>query len=50
MLITGACLVVVLLALCLKSGAKEPPLDREAVRRIRRLADQCRREELLPYE
>lgn len=50
MLVFGACLVVMLLALCFRSGTREPPMDREVVRRIRRFADQSRREELLPYE
>jgi hypothetical protein len=49
-LVAGACLLLLLLALGFRSGSKQPPLDREAVRRIRRFADQMRREELLPYE
>jgi len=30
--------------------AKDPPLDRDVVRRIRRFADQTRREDLLPFD
>lgn len=50
MLIAGGCLLVFLLAMWCRAGAKEPPLDRDAVRRIRHFAEQRRREELLPYE
>lgn len=42
--------MVLLLAIWFRAGAKERPLDREAVRRIRRFADKTRREELLPFE
>jgi len=49
-LIAGGCLIVLLLAGWCRVKAKEPPLDRDVVRRIRRFADQARREELLPFE
>jgi hypothetical protein len=50
MLVLVACLIVLALAACFHVVKKEPPMDREVVRRIRRFADQSRREELLPYE
>ncbi|HLK48569.1 MAG TPA: hypothetical protein VKT49_10570 [Bryobacteraceae bacterium] len=50
MLILSGCLMVLAVAACLRIGAKEPPLDRDVVRRIRRFAERMRREELLPYE
>ena len=50
MLVAGGCLMVLVLAAWCRVGAKEPPLDRDVVRRIRRFAEQSRREELLPYE
>ena len=50
MLILGGCLMILLVAAWCRAGAKEPPLDRDVVRRIRRFADQARREELLPFE
>ena len=50
MLIASGCLMVLLVAAWCRMSAKEPPLDREAVRRIRRFAERARREELLPYE
>lgn len=50
MLIVAACLMVLLVAAWYRVGAKEPPLDRDVVRRLRRFAERARREELLPYE
>lgn len=50
MLIAGGCLMVLLVAAWWRMEAKEPPLDRDVVRRLRRFADQTRREELLPFE
>ena len=50
MLVASGCLMVLAVAAWCWIGAKEPPLDRDVVRRIRRFADQTRREELLPYE
>ena len=50
MLIAGVGLVILLLALWSRAGTKPPPMDGEVVRRIRRFAEQSRREELLPYE
>jgi hypothetical protein len=42
--------MILLVAVCWRVRAKEPPLDRDVVRRIRRFADQTRREQLLPFE
>jgi hypothetical protein len=42
--------MVLLLAGFCRITSKEPPLDRDVVRRIRRMADQTRREELLPFD
>lgn len=50
MWVAGVCLIIIMVALWARLGTKPPPLDREAIRRIRRFADQHRREELLPYE
>ena len=50
MLIAGGCLMILLVAGWYRLTAKEPPLDRDVVRRIRRFADQTRREDLLPFE
>ena len=50
MLIASGCLMVLAVAVWCWTGIKEPPLDRDAVRRIRRFAERARREELLPYE
>ena len=49
-MIAGAGLLIVLVAVCCWVKAKEPPMDRDVVLRIRSFADQLRREELLPYE
>ena len=47
----GASLLLVLLAMLLRPvrGGKRP-LDSDEIRRVRRFADQMRREEALPYE
>lgn len=50
MLIAIGCAMVLLMAAYCCISSKEPPLDRDVVRRIRRLAEQMRREQLLPYE
>ena len=50
MLVVAACLIVLILAASFHLRRKQPPLDREVIRRIRRFADQSRREQLLPYE
>ena len=42
--------MVFLVAAWCRVGAKEPPLDRDVVRRIQRFSERRRREELLPYE
>lgn len=41
--------VLILVALSAMRG-KEMPLDRDVVLRVRRFADDVRREQLLPYE
>ena len=50
MIAAGASLVIMLVAVYCWARAKEPPVDRDVILRIRSLADQTRREELLPYE
>jgi hypothetical protein len=50
MLVAGTCLLVLLIATCLRQGAKDPPLDPDVVRRIRRCADQVLREQRFPNE
>ena len=44
------CLLILLLVVGFRAIAKDPPLDREVVQRIRRRSDQIRREQILPYE
>lgn len=50
MLIVVPILTVLCLALATSMRAKEMPMDRDVVLRIRRFADDLRREQLLPYE
>lgn len=50
MLVAGACLLVLLLAAYLRPAAKDPPLDQDVMRRIRRRADQVLREQRFPNE
>ena len=50
MLVAGPSLLILLLAVCFSAKAKQPPMDRDVVLRIRSMADQMRREDLLPYE
>jgi hypothetical protein len=49
-LVGVVCVFILFLAVGFRAGAKDPPLDRDAVRRIRRFAEQNRREQILPYE
>lgn len=50
MLVASTTLVVLFVALCLSIRPKEHPLDRDVILRIRRFADDLRREQLLPFE
>ena len=50
MIVAGACLAILLLAACFRLGAKDPPLDSDALRCIQHDAERRRREELLPLE
>ena len=50
MVVAGTCLLVIVLAACWRQGAKEPPLDPDVMRRIRRCADQLLREQRFPNE
>ena len=50
MLIVAPILTILLLALAASIRAKELPMDRDVVMRIRRFADDLRREQLLPYD
>jgi hypothetical protein len=49
-LVAGVCLLALLLAATLRLGAKDPPLDPEVIRRLRRLSGQMMREERFPNE
>ena len=50
MLIVVPILTVLCLALAASMRGKEMPMDRDVVLRVRRFADDVRREQLLPYE
>jgi hypothetical protein len=49
-LIAGPTLVIVLLAVFVSVKSKEPPMDHDVILRLRSIADQMRREEMLPYD
>ena len=49
-MIALASLLILFLAVFFWAKAKEAPLDRDVILRIRSFAEQMRREELLPYE
>ena len=50
MLVAGVCLLVLLLAATRELGTKDPPLDPEVIRRLRRSADRTMRELRFPNE
>lgn len=50
MLIVVPILTILFLAVASVMRDKEMPMDREVVLRIRRFADDVRREQLLPYD
>lgn len=50
MLIVVPTAMILLLALAASVRTKELPMDRDVVLRVRRFADDLRREQLLPYE
>jgi hypothetical protein len=50
MLIVVPILMILLLALATSIRGKESPMDRDVVLRVRRFADDVRREQLLPYD
>ena len=50
MLIVAPILMILLLALAACLRGKELPMDQDVVLRVRRFADDLRREQLLPYE
>lgn len=50
MLIVFASLALVVPVLCLAIRGKEMPMDRDVILRLRRFAEEVRREQLLPYE
>jgi len=49
-LVAGTCLLILLLAAWWRPGSKDPPLDPDVIRRIRRRADQVLREQRYPNE
>ncbi|GEM_PF-3491246 len=50
MLVASVALVILFLAFCASIRPKELPMDRDVILRIRRFADEIRREQLLPYD
>lgn len=50
MLLIALILSILLLALAASMWAKQVPLDRDVVLRMRRFADDVRREQRLPYD
>jgi hypothetical protein len=48
-IVAGVCLTILFLAMGFGRSPKNPPLDPEEIRRVRRYAEQLRREEF-PYE
>lgn len=49
-MIALASLLILFLAACFWAKAKQPPMDRDVILRLRSFADQSRRDELLPFE
>jgi hypothetical protein len=49
-MIAGASVLILFAAACFWVKAKQPPLDRDVILRIRSSADQMRRDELLPFD
>lgn len=50
MLIVGAALLVILIAVVLSVQGNNMPMDREVIHRIRRIAEDRHREQLLPFD
>ena len=50
MLVASTCLVVVVLAVFLRSAGHKQPLDDNDVHRLRRFSERLQREESLPFE
>jgi hypothetical protein len=50
MLIAGVSLLVLLIALWLSLRSDELPMDRDVILRIRHVAEQRHREQLLPFD
>jgi hypothetical protein len=49
-LVAGVCLLVLLLVATRRLGAKDPPLDPDVIRRLRREAGRTMRDERFPNE
>jgi hypothetical protein len=49
-MIEAVTVLILLLAAVFWAKSKEPPMDHDVILRIRSIADQMRREQLLPYE
>jgi hypothetical protein len=49
-LVASVCLLVLLLAATRRLCAKDPPLDPEVIRRLRRMSGQTMRDERFPNE
>jgi len=50
MLPAGVCVFVMLVAACRRLWGKQPPLDSDEIRILRRLADRIRREQFSPFD
>lgn len=50
MILAGICAAVLLWAASRRFRTKEPPLDRDEIRILRRLADRIRSEQALPFD
>jgi len=50
MLVASATMLILFVALCCSIRPRELPMDRDVILRLRRFADDLRREQLLPYE
>lgn len=50
MLIAGPSLLILLFAVFVSVKSKQPPMDHDVILRIRSIADQMRREDMLPYD
>ncbi len=50
MIFAGICAALLLLAASRRLWAKDPPLDRDEIRILRRLSDRIRSDQALPFD